>query len=67
MGKLKPGHCPQCGRDDIDYQGVPEHYSNEPIADYERSELEYEFECGDCGLRFKEVYKLKYQRTESLA
>ena len=66
MEKTKQGHCPQCGGDDIEYLGVPEYYSNETIADYERKELEYEFDCGDCGLRFKEVYQLKYHRTENI-
>ncbi|TAL67649.1 MAG: hypothetical protein EPN82_13455 [Bacteroidetes bacterium] len=62
----KQGNCPACGSDEIDYMGVPEHYGNEAIADYEREEIEYVFECSDCGQRFQEVYRLVYLRTEAV-
>jgi C4-type Zn-finger protein len=59
------GHCPKCGSEDVEYHGVPDRYSNEAIADYEREEIEYQFECSECGHRYQEVYWLVYLRTEA--
>lgn len=54
------GRCPKCGSSDIEFQGVPEGGPFEAIADYERDELEYIFQCENCNQRFREVYRLVY-------
>ncbi len=50
---MKQGNCPNCNSNDLDYDTIDDSTPGEQV-------VHYNFECGNCGFKGKECYKLVF-------